>query len=68
MNNAGVYEFAPLEGITLEHIQKHFDLNVTGLLLTTQAAVKLMGPEGGAIVNDWFDCGSDARAASSRLQ
>jgi len=51
VNNAGVYEFAPLEGITPEHIQKHFDLNVTGLLLTTQAAVKLMGPEGGSIVN-----------------
>jgi 3-oxoacyl-[acyl-carrier protein] reductase len=38
VNNAGTYEFAPLEGITPEHIHKHFDLNVTGLLLTTQAA------------------------------
>ena len=51
VNNAGVYEFAPLEAITPEHIQKHFNLNVAGLLLTTQEAVKLMGPEGGSIVN-----------------
>lgn len=51
VNNAGRYEFAPLESITRDHIQKHFDLNVTGLLLTTQEAVKLMGPEGGSIVN-----------------
>jgi 3-oxoacyl-[acyl-carrier protein] reductase len=51
VNNAGMYEFARLESITRDHIQRHFDLNVTGLLLTTQEAVKLMGPEGGSIVN-----------------
>jgi 3-oxoacyl-[acyl-carrier protein] reductase len=51
VNNAGIYEFAPLDAITPEHIQKHFNLNVAGLLLTTKEAVKLMGPEGGSIVN-----------------
>lgn len=51
VNNAGVYEFAPLEAITAEHFHKQFNLNVLGLLLTTQAAVKHMGPEGGSIVN-----------------
>jgi len=51
VNNAGVYEFAPLEAITKEHIQKLLDLNVAGLILATQEAVKLMGPEGGSIVN-----------------
>ena len=51
VNNAGTYEFAPLEAITPEHIEKHFNLNVAGLLLTTKEAVKLMGPEGGSIVN-----------------
>lgn len=51
VNNAGVYEFAPLEAITAEHFHKQFDLNVLGLLLTTQAAVKLFGPEGGSIIN-----------------
>ena len=33
MNNAGVYEFAPLEDITEEHFHKQFDLNVLGLIL-----------------------------------
>jgi len=51
VNNAGTYEFAPLEAITPEHIEKHFNLNVAGLLLTTKEAVKLMGADGGAIVN-----------------
>jgi 3-oxoacyl-[acyl-carrier protein] reductase len=51
VNNAGIYEFAPLESITAEHFHKQFDLNVLGLLLTTQEAVKLMGAEGGSIIN-----------------
>jgi 3-oxoacyl-[acyl-carrier protein] reductase len=51
VNNAGVYEFAPLEAISAEHFHKHFDLNVLGLLLTTQEAVKHFGPSGGSIVN-----------------
>src|SRR5947209_6621166 len=51
VNNAGVYEFAPLETITVEHFHKQFDLNVLGLLLTTQEAVKHFGPSGGSIVN-----------------
>jgi 3-oxoacyl-[acyl-carrier protein] reductase len=51
VNNAGTYEFAPLESITPEHIEKHFNLNVTGLILRTKEAVKLMGPNGGSIVN-----------------
>jgi len=51
VNNAGIYEFAPLEGITEEHFNKQFGLNVLGLLLTTQEAVKLIGAEGGSIIN-----------------
>jgi len=51
VNNAGVYGFAPLESITEEHFHKHFNLNVLGLLLTTQEALKLFGPEGGSIIN-----------------
>jgi len=51
VNNAGIYEFAPLESITTEHFHKHFNLNVLGLILTTQEAVKLMGPTGGSIIN-----------------
>jgi len=51
INNAGVYEFAPLESITVEHFHKLFDLNVLGLILATQEAVKYFGPDGGSIVN-----------------
>ena len=51
VNNAGIYEFAPLEQVTPEHFHKQFDLNVLGLLLATQEAVKHFGPEGGSIVN-----------------
>jgi 3-oxoacyl-[acyl-carrier protein] reductase len=50
VNNSGVYEFAPIEEITEEHFHRHFNVNVLGLLLTTQAAVKHLG-EGGSIVN-----------------
>jgi 3-oxoacyl-[acyl-carrier protein] reductase len=51
VNNAGIYDFSPLETITPEHFHKQFDLNVLGLLLTTQEAVKLIGPAGGSIIN-----------------
>jgi 3-oxoacyl-[acyl-carrier protein] reductase len=51
VNNAGVYDLQPLEGVTEEHFHKHFNLNVLGLLLTTKEAVKLIGPEGGSIIN-----------------
>lgn len=51
VNNAGIYEFSPLENITEEHFHKQFNLNVLGLLLASQAAVKQFGPEGGSIIN-----------------
>lgn len=51
VNNAGIYEFAPLGEVTAEHFHKQFNLNVLGLILTTQEAVKLIGPDGGSIIN-----------------
>jgi len=51
VNNAGVYEFAPLGTVSPEHFHKLFDLNVLGLLLTTQEAVKYIDNGGGAIIN-----------------
>jgi 3-oxoacyl-[acyl-carrier protein] reductase len=51
VNNAGIYEFAPIEQVTADHFHKMFDLNVLGLLLATQEAVKLFGQAGGAIIN-----------------
>ena len=50
VNNSGVYEFSPIETITEEHFHRHFNVNVLGLLLTTQAAVKHLG-EGASIIN-----------------
>jgi len=51
VNNAGVYEFQPLEAITVEHYARMFDVNVRGLLLTTQEAVKHFPAAGGNIIN-----------------
>jgi len=51
VNNAGIFEFRPLEAVTPEHFHKQFNLNVLGLLLTTQEAVKFMGADGGSIIN-----------------
>jgi 3-oxoacyl-[acyl-carrier protein] reductase len=50
VNNSGVYEFSPIETITEEHFHKQFNVNVLGLLLVTQAAVKHLG-EGASIIN-----------------
>jgi len=50
VNNSGVYEFAPIEDVTEESFHKLFNINVLGLLLTTQAAVKHLG-EGASIIN-----------------
>ena len=51
VNNAGIYEFAPLEEVTAEHFHKQFDLNVLGLILASQEAVKHFGAGGGSIIN-----------------
>jgi 3-oxoacyl-[acyl-carrier protein] reductase len=51
VNNAGIYEFSPLENITPEHFHKQFNLNVLGLVLSTQEAAKLFGDKGGSVVN-----------------
>jgi 3-oxoacyl-[acyl-carrier protein] reductase len=50
VNNSGVYQFAPLEDITEAHFHKIFNINVLGVLLTTQAAVKHLS-EGSSIIN-----------------
>jgi 3-oxoacyl-[acyl-carrier protein] reductase len=51
INNAGIYEGQPVGEITEENFHRHFNLNVLGLILATQEAVKYFGPEGGSIVN-----------------
>jgi 3-oxoacyl-[acyl-carrier protein] reductase len=65
VNNAGIYEFAPLEAITEEHFHKQFNLNVLGLILTAQEAVKRFGPDGGSIINISSIASTYAPAATS---
>ena len=50
VNNSGVYEFAPIEAVTEEHFHRQFNINVLGLLLTTQAAVKHL-KSGASVIN-----------------
>ncbi len=51
VNNAGVYEFIPLEDVTAEHFHRMFDLNVLGLVLASQEAVRHFDSAGGCIIN-----------------
>ncbi|MHC6226121.1 SDR family NAD(P)-dependent oxidoreductase [Pseudomonas sp. X10] len=50
VNNAGVYKPDSLEELSAESFDEHFNLNVRGLLLTTQAAARVM-KAGSVIVN-----------------
>jgi 3-oxoacyl-[acyl-carrier protein] reductase len=51
VNNAGIYHGAPVGEITPEHFHQQYDLNVLGLILASQEALKHFGPDGGCIVN-----------------
>ncbi len=51
VNNAGIYEFSPLADITEDHFHRQFNLNVLGLILASQEAVKHFGESGGSIIN-----------------
>ncbi len=51
VNNAGVYQFAALGEVTEEQFHRQFNTNVLGLILATQEAAKLFGPEGGSVIN-----------------
>src|SRR3954469_13007777 len=47
VNNAGVYEWVPLEDITEQQVHRLFDVNVLGMLLATQEALKHFSSDGG---------------------
>jgi 3-oxoacyl-[acyl-carrier protein] reductase len=49
VNNAGVYEFAPLADITEEQFHRQFNTNVLGLILATQEAAKHFNGHGSVI-------------------
>jgi 3-oxoacyl-[acyl-carrier protein] reductase len=50
VNNAGIYQFTPIEAVDEESFHRMFNTNVLGVLLTTRAAVKHLG-EGSSIIN-----------------
>lgn len=51
VNNAGVFEFGPIESISELQFRRHFDINVLGTILAVQQAIKHFPREGGSIVN-----------------
>jgi 3-oxoacyl-[acyl-carrier protein] reductase len=51
VNNAGIYQFNPIEAIGEDEFHKQFNINVLGPLLASQQAVKHFGAEGGSIIN-----------------
>jgi 3-oxoacyl-[acyl-carrier protein] reductase len=51
VNNAGVYNFTPLEQVTPEEYSRIFNLNVLGVLLASKEALKYFGADGGSIIN-----------------
>jgi 3-oxoacyl-[acyl-carrier protein] reductase len=51
VNNAGVFQFDPLEAITEKEFHRQFDTNVLGTILATQEALKYFSRTGGSIIN-----------------
>jgi 3-oxoacyl-[acyl-carrier protein] reductase len=51
VNNAGVYQFSPIEQVTEDEFHREFNVNVLGTLLAIREAVKHFGPNGGSVIN-----------------
>jgi 3-oxoacyl-[acyl-carrier protein] reductase len=51
VNNAGIYQYAPVEEVSAASFHQQFNINVWGALLAIQGAVKLFGAAGGTIIN-----------------
>ena len=51
VNNAGVFRFGAVTEITEESFHLHYDINVLGVILTVQEAIKRFGAAGGSIIN-----------------
>jgi 3-oxoacyl-[acyl-carrier protein] reductase len=55
VNNAGVFEFGPLEAVTENEFHREFDTNVLGPILAMQEAPKHFPPNGGSIIKYQLD-------------
>jgi 3-oxoacyl-[acyl-carrier protein] reductase len=51
VNNAGVYQFDPIEAVTEDEFHRQFNTNVLGPVLAIQEAAKRFGPNGGSVIN-----------------
>lgn len=51
VNNAGVFQFDPLENVTEAEYRRQFDVNVLGTILATQEALKHFGERGASVIN-----------------
>lgn len=51
VNNAGIYNYEPIEAISVATVQEQLNINILGPVLTIRQAVKLFGIKGGSIIN-----------------
>jgi 3-oxoacyl-[acyl-carrier protein] reductase len=51
VNNAGVFKFDPIEAVTEDEFHREFNINVLGMILATQEAVKHFPAEGASVIN-----------------
>lgn len=51
VNNAGVYRPTPIAEISEDEFHREFNTNVLGPLLMIRAAIDLIGPRGGSVIN-----------------
>jgi NAD(P)-dependent dehydrogenase (short-subunit alcohol dehydrogenase family) len=65
VNNAAIFEFAPLEGSSEEMVRGQFETNVVGLTFVTQAALPALKASRGTIVNIGSAAGHKAAPGGS---
>lgn len=51
VNNAGVFQFDPIEAVTVDEFHREFNTNVLGPILAIQEAVNHFGADGGSVIN-----------------
>jgi 3-oxoacyl-[acyl-carrier protein] reductase len=51
VNNAGIYNYEPIEAVSVATVQEQLNINILGPVLTIREAVKLFGDKGGSIIN-----------------
>ncbi len=51
VNNAGIYQFDPLEAVTEAEFHREFNTNVLGPILAIRESVKHFGERGGSVIN-----------------